>query len=299
MNSHVDLPLLPWRTLAEMYQHYLERTRSEDFSTAAEVVRTAEQKSAIAKVAMPVQLKSGSLTQERAAEIEAEIIDMQAQAERMKRIALHRLTQEAVEGRWFAVGKTASHASYELIHPKHWNFLLVNCSSGTAWREPSLRYTDLRCAFKSDLSSGHAIEMALESSPAEYTSPPPVATLDPTHSPPTVPAAPRQFAQTGAPGRPTLMHLVQAEFRQRVADRCVNLGSIKAEASELRDWFAAKYPLERRISAGTIENKIRNEYRNAKAEAEAEAEAEAVSEGATKLYFRLDFIRLFRGAPAF
>ncbi len=67
--------------------------------------------------------------------------------------------------------------------------------------------------------------------------------------------------RTGAPGRPSIMHLILDEFRRRANGNDTELKpTLAAEARSLRDWAAEKHPKAPKTSARTIENKIREAY---------------------------------------
>ena len=74
--------------------------------------------------------------------------------------------------------------------------------------------------------------------------------------------------RTGAPGRPTSMHLIEAEFERR---RSVNelKPSLAMESEFLHRWLTTTYPGAPPASARTIEGKIRAQYRIWKAGQEA------------------------------
>ena len=66
--------------------------------------------------------------------------------------------------------------------------------------------------------------------------------------------------RTGAPGRPSSIHLVEAEFR----DRCIRnevKPSLAAEAEVLAAWLNDKYPSSPRLTPKTIQNRLRSAYR--------------------------------------
>jgi hypothetical protein len=73
------------------------------------------------------------------------------------------------------------------------------------------------------------------------------------------PPADSTTLRTGAPGRPSSMHLILAEHSARW-DRGQAEGSIKAEARALRAWFQQTYKGSPAPSTVTIENRIRKEY---------------------------------------
>ncbi len=67
--------------------------------------------------------------------------------------------------------------------------------------------------------------------------------------------------RTGAPGRPSIMHLILDEFRRRANGNDTEVKpTLAAEARSLRDWAAEKHPNAPKTSAHTIENQIREAY---------------------------------------
>ena len=90
-------------------------------------------------------------------------------------------------------------------------------------------------------------------------------------SPPTQPAAAPQEPPapqppeptTGAPGRPSSMHLVEAEFERRCAAGTL-APTLKEQARLLEDWFRRQYPETQPVTAKTIENRLRDPFRRAK-----------------------------------
>ena len=69
---------------------------------------------------------------------------------------------------------------------------------------------------------------------------------------------------SGAPGRPSSMHLIEDEHRARWERGDALLG-VAAQARALHDWFRKAHPHERPPTARTIENCIRHEHRRRKA----------------------------------
>jgi hypothetical protein len=68
---------------------------------------------------------------------------------------------------------------------------------------------------------------------------------------------------TGAPGRPTPMHLVVAEHRDRLANRKAEV-SVTVESERLAEWLSATHPNLPALTAKTIRNKISTEHREGK-----------------------------------
>ena len=75
------------------------------------------------------------------------------------------------------------------------------------------------------------------------------------------PSAPPAF-RTGAPGRPTPMHLVVAEHGHRLANGKAE-SSVVAESEQLVLWLKKNYPDIPALTAKTIRNKISAEHRRA------------------------------------
>ena len=69
---------------------------------------------------------------------------------------------------------------------------------------------------------------------------------------------------SGAPGRPSSMHLIEDEHRAR-CERGEHCACVAAEARALHHWFRTAHPHERPATARTIENRIRDEHRRRKA----------------------------------
>ena len=67
-------------------------------------------------------------------------------------------------------------------------------------------------------------------------------------------------AKTGAPGRPTSMHLIADELERRAAEGRMSVG-VSQEAKELLAWLAEAHPASSRPTAKTIQNNIRFRYR--------------------------------------
>jgi hypothetical protein len=71
---------------------------------------------------------------------------------------------------------------------------------------------------------------------------------------------PSQIHHTGAPGRPSSMHLVEAEYRARW-HRGEAEASIGAEAKTLAEWLQNKHPDVPRLKPKSIANRLRREHR--------------------------------------
>lgn len=84
------------------------------------------------------------------------------------------------------------------------------------------------------------------------------AAVTPSPEPDSVLAEP--LPSTGAPGRPTSMHLIDAEFTRRIETSRVK-PTIAAESLVLSRWLKIEHPDMPRATPKTIENHIRDQYR--------------------------------------
>jgi hypothetical protein len=67
-------------------------------------------------------------------------------------------------------------------------------------------------------------------------------------------------ARTGAPGRPSSMHLIRQEHERRLAAGEAQ-GAVSAEAAKLAYWFVTNHPNLPRAGRKAIENAIRATHR--------------------------------------
>jgi hypothetical protein len=64
---------------------------------------------------------------------------------------------------------------------------------------------------------------------------------------------------SGAPGRPSSAHLVDAEFERRLQSGAIK-SSLASQAEVLKAWLKTTHPKLSPMSAGTIENRIRDAW---------------------------------------
>ena len=93
-----------------------------------------------------------------------------------------------------------------------------------------------------------------------HPSSPPVPAVAALQEPP-APQPPEPT--TGAPGRPSSMHLVEAEFERRCTAGTL-APTLKEQARLLEDWFRRHYPETQPVTAKTIENRLRDPFRREK-----------------------------------
>jgi hypothetical protein len=69
--------------------------------------------------------------------------------------------------------------------------------------------------------------------------------------------------RTGAPGRPTIAHLIITEFNRRISEGQIS-NTLRAEAEELEEWARETHPNAPTPSEKTIQNQIRILYKQAR-----------------------------------
>jgi hypothetical protein len=70
--------------------------------------------------------------------------------------------------------------------------------------------------------------------------------------------------RTGAPGRPSSMHLIEAEFEAR-CKRDEVAASLAEESRHLANWLKSNHPSAPPVTPKTIQNRLRETYRQHKA----------------------------------
>jgi len=66
--------------------------------------------------------------------------------------------------------------------------------------------------------------------------------------------------KTGSPGRPTISHLIEAEYNRRQVAGETN-AELKDEAAALHGWAEISHPMARTPTVTTIQNQIRSAHR--------------------------------------
>ena len=264
MNIEFLAPILGWKTLKEIYDYYLVQTPSEEGISATEVIDRAAKQTLLHGVAIKVHAASGSLQPERASEVLASIKEVNDQADRMRAIVAHLMIRDAAEGRWFAVGRMDGVGEHQLIHPRHWNFLLMDTEKGVVGRD-SLRFEDLRCAFTRDVPADHPIYAVVqmiqkESAPASSAANIGAKAIA---SPPTAPPRSSRTSHHDGPGRPSTFHLIDNEFEQRIKRNAIE-PSLRKQVQALSSWFKTANPQLQPYQPKTIANRLRARYRAAR-----------------------------------
>lgn len=118
---------------------------------------------------------------------------------------------------------------------------------------------DLRRAIRADIERVGTFETAFEISDAIITGFINSKLVSFQNRPQNFPEQ-QPLPETGAPGRPSSMHLIEAEFEQRHKSELTEK-SLAAEARHLEAWFRKTYPDQAAPRARSIENGLRKPFR--------------------------------------
>lgn len=67
-------------------------------------------------------------------------------------------------------------------------------------------------------------------------------------------------SKSGMPGRPSSMHIIEAEFQRRKESGSI-AESLNAESTQLESWFKKQHPDNPPVTAKTIANRLRDNFR--------------------------------------
>ncbi|KQZ29154.1 hypothetical protein ASD50_18355 [Mesorhizobium sp. Root552] len=160
--------------------------------------------------------------------------------------AIDRRMLELIEsGHWIAFGRRGPDTAAEVIPKRYWPFLEMDIERATAKGQGmefrGLLFLELARIPTDDPVLG-LIETANKLPSSQMGAPTPI---------------------TGAPGRPTSMHLVEAEFQRRAGAGLLN-GSLRTESDHLAKWLANNHLSMPQTTSKTIQNRIRAKYKNAR-----------------------------------
>ncbi len=263
MSIKFEEPILGWRTLKDVYDHYLAQTPSDEGICAAEAIERAEKRARVREVAIQVQKM---MPAEQRDEVVGSIKEDKNRANWLRAIVTQLMIKDAVAGVWFAIGRGVNSSAHELIDPYHWNFLLLNTEKGIVGRD-DFRFEDLRCAFTKDVPEAHPIRAAIritrEDSPSVSSAVAGVVGAQKIVSPPTAPFGVQDDGHHDGPGRPSTFHLIDSEFEKR-RERNLLECSLTKEARALSVWFKTAHPHRQPYQPKTIANRLRTRYLAAK-----------------------------------
>ena len=175
--------------------------------------------------------------------------------ERARTSVMNIMRNEASRGVWLAIGRRGLDHPHELIPARYWPFLTIDIENNSALSNDS-QFRELRCATTAGVPSDHPLLVSFRSA-NQYALRP-----GDNVAPATPPETP-DLGRNGAPGRPSYIHLIEAEFKRRQSDNRLE-SSLTREANALVDWFRQAYPKIKPYQAKSIRNKLGSLYRAAK-----------------------------------
>jgi hypothetical protein len=166
------------------------------------------------------------------------------------------MRDEGSTGKWLAIGRQRPDLAPELIPARYWPFLTIDIENNSALGK-EFEFRQLHCATTTDIPKDHPLLVSFRST--NQLPLPEKSNATPRNSAPEE----SDLARNGAPGRPSYMHLVEDEFKQRcLAGRLEP--SLTKEAAALAAWFRTTYPKVSPLKAKSISNRLRDLYRAAK-----------------------------------
>jgi hypothetical protein len=243
---------IKWRTAKQLYATYLKGCKQEDGASAADVIvacfneRKREQR--------VFEAFGSSAVDHMQFRDAVHAIDQRI--ERVRASVMKIMRDEASKGKWLAIGRRRPDSAHELIPARHWPFLTIDVENNSAIGKEDEFY-ELRCATTANIARDHPLLVSFRSTNQLPLPEKSNATL--RNSAPEKP----DLDRNGAPGRPSYMHLVEDEFRQRC--RAGRLEpSLTKEAAALAAWFRTAHPQARPYTPKAIYNKLGSLYRAAK-----------------------------------
>jgi hypothetical protein len=239
-----------WRTAKQLYAIYLERCQLDDGGSAADVIAARLRERALEQK----RFESLGVTETHYAMFQNALQDLDRSIENLQRTVHKIMHNEGSTGHWLAIGRRGPDLAHELIPARYWPFFIIDVENGSAVGR-DIEFRDLHCAMTAGIPSAHPLlasfRAANELKPADKAAGVIESNIQEAN-----------LGRNGAPGRPSWMHLVEAEFKRRR-----NAGRLEPfltrEAAALAAWFRVAYPEVPPLTAKSISNKLRGLYRAA------------------------------------
>lgn len=153
---------------------------------------------------------------------------------------------------WVAFGRRHPDAEEEVIPARYWPFLNLDTEKRIA-KGDDMTFRAVRGLITRKIPAGHPVLDRIRDAQKIVKAP-----SAPDSKPVSQPAVP----ETGAPGRPSSMHLIKPEFQRR-ADAGTIEKSLNKESQALVAWLKTAHPAMPPLTPKTVANNLREEYRNA------------------------------------
>ena len=240
-----------WRTAKQLYSAYLKGCELEDGASAADIISACFNERLLEQ--SRIETFGRDATDHMLFRDAVQAID--ERIERVRTSVMNIMRNEASTGVWLAIGRRGPDHPHELIPARYWPFLTIDIENNSALSNDS-QFHQLRCATTAGVPSDHPLLVSFRS--ANQYAPGPRDTVAPA-TPPETP----DLGRNGAPGRPSYIHLIEAEFKRRQSDNRLE-SSLTKEANALVDWFRSAHPEIKPYKAKSIYNRLGSLYRAAK-----------------------------------
>ena len=241
---------LKWLTPELIYEHYLTTAKVKGGTSAFDAIsRCYEQ----INIETSLFETTGAKTEDRP-DYEQNIKPLYSYINAIKADVRKLIVSDAEVGKWIAFGRRHPDAEEEVIPARYWPFLTLDIENRAATGDDK-SFRAVRGLITMQIPEGHPILNKIrEAQKITKTSAEPAS--DPTpHPAPAVPG-------TGAPGRPSSMHLIKPEFQRRVENGTIE-ESLNKESKALVAWLTTTHPTMPPLTPKTVANNLREEYRTA------------------------------------
>ena len=240
-----------WRTPKQLYAAYLKGCELEDGASAADIiVACLNERAREQGVFETFGSNPGDhmLFRDTVQAIDQRI-------ERVRSSVMTIMRDDASTGKWLAIGRRGPDRAHELIPARYWAFLTIDIENNAALGK-DLEFRELRCVTTAKIARDHPLLVSFRSTNQQRLP-------ENGNATPSSPAAETpDLGRNGAPGRPSYMHLVEAEFKLR-SDAGRLEPSLTKEAAALAAWFRTAHPKVPPLKAKSISNRLRDLYRAA------------------------------------
>lgn len=153
---------------------------------------------------------------------------------------------------WVAFGRRHPDAEEEVIPARYWPFLTLDTEKRIA-KGDDMTFRAVCGLITRNIPVGHPVLDRIRDAQK-------ITKVTSAHN--SKPAPQPAVPETGAPGRPSSMHLIKPEFQRR-ADAGTIEKSLNKESKALVAWLTATHPAMPSLTPKTVANNLREEYRNA------------------------------------
>lgn len=227
---------LRWLMPRDVYSYYLSHTLTEDGISFASILDNLHDR------------------------LDIEIFNWRTLEDAIRRaehVVFENMITKAEDGEWIAFGRRHPETDEEVIPQRYWPFLTLDIENRFAWNR-RIGFRGIRGLIARQIPKGHPIVEKIRIAqiiPNRGSAP----AIKPVPAPSPHPVA----AKTGAPGRPSSMHYIRAEFERRAKAGTLEK-SLRMEAELLVAWIKSSHPSEPPPTAKTVRNNLSADYRAAK-----------------------------------